>query len=245
MAVFPTTPCYEEFLEIRDVDTHNHINKSEFLSNQSAMVLLKDLGACEVDEDKHGNKLYRATDVGRLLGMANIRKTIHTWDVPEFREIKVSLTRGGPQKVVFLTTCGLRRLLATSRSLVADRIATELGMDIMPSLRVSCKESTTLAPLLRAFAGAKMLPQYKVGNFYVDLYFPEYKIAVECDEHGSHSRSSDQEYDKQRQIYIEDALQCTFVRYRPDDSHFDIFTVINTIWRLIARTTVESKGNTA
>ena len=35
---------------------------------------------------------------------------------------------------------------------------------------------------MKTFHGEKMKRQFKIGNYRIDLYFPEHKIAVECDE---------------------------------------------------------------
>ena len=42
----------------------------------------------------------------------------------------------------------------------------------------------TLSGITNVFKTEKTEDQFKVGTYYLDLYFPEYKIVVECDENG-------------------------------------------------------------
>ena len=48
----------------------------------------------------------------------------------------------------------------------------------------------------------------------IDLYFPKYKLAVECDE------NNHQNYEilgeKLRELYIKEKLKCSFIRFNPD-----------------------------
>lgn len=88
-------------------------------------------------------------------------------------------------------------------------------------------EQQTIGQIARAFAHLRVVMQYKVPPYAIDLYFPDQGIAVECDEDG-HCRY-DQESETRRQRHIEWALGCTFVRYNPDAPTFHIPDVINEI----------------
>ena len=46
------------------------------------------------------------------------------------------------------------------------------------------------------------------------MYFPEHKLAVECDEFGHNDR--DVNYEVTRQKYMEAKLGCQFIRFNPD-----------------------------
>ena len=70
------------------------------------------------------------------------------------------------------------------------------------------------------FKGTVMIDQYSVDNYRVDLYFPEYRLAIECDEFGHEDR--DIGYEVTRQKYIENKLDCIFIRYNPDAKDFKI-----------------------
>lgn len=104
------------------------------------------------------------------------------------------------------------------------------------NLFISCdialtKEQKTIGQIVRAFKHLRTLTQYRVAPYYVDLYFPDQQIAVECDEEGH--RKYTQEVEGNRQTFIERALGCTFVRYNPDVDGFNIGDVIHRIMMLV------------
>lgn len=59
------------------------------------------------------------------------------------------------------------------------------------------------------------IEQYQVGNYRIDLYIPEYNLAIEIDEE-EHKYKKD--YDKIRQKYIEKQIHCTFIRVNEGES---------------------------
>lgn len=110
--------------------------------------------------------------------------------------------------------------------------ATKVRIDIPDPRNIAItKEQTTIGQIMRAFRHLRSLRQYHVAPYYVDLYFPDERVVVECDENG-HTRYSWDIEDK-RQRHIESVLHCTFVRYNPDDPDFNISDVINRIMRLV------------
>ncbi|KAA6417338.1 MAG: hypothetical protein FRX49_12667 [Trebouxia sp. A1-2] len=85
--------------------------------------------------------------------------------------------------------------------------------------------------LKEAFKGCNMQEQFAVGDFRIDLYFVDQKIAVECDENGHRGRDLGAEI--ARQQFITKQLDCKWVRFNPDAKDFSIFAVINNIMRLL------------
>lgn len=69
----------------------------------------------------------------------------------------------------------------------------------------------------------KSIPQFHVGKYFVDLYFTEKKVVVECDEHHEYY-DRDNEIDREK--YIKEILDCQFYRFRPHAEFFDISKVI-------------------
>ena len=59
------------------------------------------------------------------------------------------------------------------------------------------------------------IPQYLVGNYKIDLFIPKYNITIEIDEK-EHKYKKD--YDKMRQNYIENQIQCKFIRVNEGES---------------------------
>jgi very-short-patch-repair endonuclease len=64
--------------------------------------------------------------------------------------------------------------------------------------------------------------------YYIDLYIPELKLAIECDEFGHQSYNKMDE--KRRQSFIEHKLSCTFIRFNPCVVGFDLSNVIGDIF---------------
>ena len=77
--------------------------------------------------------------------------------------------------------------------------------------------------------------QYKVLSYRIELYFHDYKLAIETDENMHSDRNTD--YEIKRQKAIEQELSCTFIRIDPEKEDFDIFRVINEIFRHIKQLT--------
>jgi very-short-patch-repair endonuclease len=86
--------------------------------------------------------------------------------------------------------------------------------------------SNALKPLF------EMKREYVIGDYRVDMYIPTLNVCLECDEFGHMSYNSDAEVTRQR--FIETKLSCTFIRFNPNQSGFDISDVIKDILRIYA-----------
>lgn len=75
-----------------------------------------------------------------------------------------------------------------------------------------------------------MIRQYKVGKYRVDLYIPDIKLCVECDEEGH--REYNASLEKERQGFIEKELSCCFIRFNPNADGFDVSDVIAEILKM-------------
>ena len=108
------------------------------------------------------------------------------------------------------------------------------------------KESSVLKSIMETFEGENMETQYKVLAYGADLYFYNYKIAIEVAEKGHKNRNED--YEKQIQKEIETELSVKFVRINPDEENFNISKVNNKIFRnitkLLKKLSEESTKNT-
>ena len=106
------------------------------------------------------------------------------------------------------------------------------------------KESSVLKSIMEHYEGEDMETQYKVLNYRVDLYFHEYKVAIEIDEKGHKYRYQD--YEKQREELIE-KLDCVFITINPDEENCKMQNANNKIFRhskeSIKKLTEESTKN--
>ena len=127
---------------------------------------------------------------------------------------------------------GIRELVLKPKQPKAADLAEHLGINVHKH-KYTSKENDSIEIIMKTFHGEKMERQFKIGNYRIDLYLPEHKIAVECDEFDHIGR--DINYEIFRQKFIEEQLQCTFVRYNPDDKDFDMALVLNKIYRTIIK----------
>ena len=96
------------------------------------------------------------------------------------------------------------------------------------------KEEEYINYIMKTFEGEDMVRQYKIENYKVDLYFPKYNLAIECDEHGHSDR--DKDYELERENVIKTVLKASILRFNPDDINFDIFKAINMVYKHIIKT---------
>lgn len=75
-----------------------------------------------------------------------------------------------------------------------------------------------------------MITQYSILDYRIDLYFPKYKLAIECDEKAHKNKINE---DIKRENEIKEILNCTFIRYEPEEKDFCISNVINSIYKHI------------
>ena len=84
------------------------------------------------------------------------------------------------------------------------------------------------------FEGENIQTQYSVLGYRIDLYFHEYKLAIEVDELGHTNRNINNEIERQKAL--EKELNCVFIRINPDEKDFNTFKEINKIHRHIKNT---------
>jgi very-short-patch-repair endonuclease len=180
---------------------------------------------CEVRiiiEDE--NKLYNAADIGKLLKISNIHTSIKNINDKVIRK-----TNSGNQSMTYLTQNAVKLLISKSRSIYASEVSQLFGMNCT-NIYSPTYESSTIMNILTVFKDENTKHQYTIDNYRIDLYFIDYKLAIECDE--NHHKNNI-EKDKQRQTYIEKKLDCQFIRYNPENKDFDIFKVISLIFNHI------------
>ena len=98
---------------------------------------------------------------------------------------------------------------------------------------INTKEQRIINSIKDAFEGEDMQTQYAVMGYRIDLYFYEYKLAIEVDELGHNDKNID--YEIQKQKALEKELNCVFIRINPNENDFNIFKEINEIHRHIKK----------
>ena len=84
-----------------------------------------------------------------------------------------------------------------------------------------------------------MQTRYKVLGYEIDLYFHDFKLAVEIDEKDHQDRDISREIE--RQTALEKELGSKFIRINPDKENVNIFNAQNEILRHIKES---NKGST-
>ena len=216
-----------ELVFISDSDTDNASDKKE-LANYSYI----------------SNGLYFEYFVGyeitALLGYKNPAKTINDnvskcnqlefRDYPGIKEPEIN------PKAILITRDGAIEILIKTRKRISPDVLHILKNFGIETTNRKCltKEQQTLSALTNSFKTEKFEDQFKVGRYYLDLYFPEYKIVVECDENGHADRKPYKE--RERMNFVNEKLGLTddnWIRYNPDAEDFDISKVIGRIYTRI------------
>ena len=121
-------------------------------------------------------------------------------------------------------------LLVESQQPLAKELAEYMGIKIIGYKYVR-KEASTIYTIQKVFEGISMKRQFSIGPYRIDLYFPEHKLAIECDEHDHRNRDINHEIRQQK--FIEDQLNCKFIRYNPYAKDFTTESVLNKILQYI------------
>lgn len=186
----------------------------------------KEIRVCDVNDKKY----YCIADIGKILQNGNIRAATQNIPILEKTRIKMQ-TNGGLQTFTFTTLNGIKYYLSKCRNKHVEEVSKHFNIDVY-NMHIISSEIGTLKNIMTAFDGENMQLQYRVGKYRIDLYFVDYKIAIECDER---HHNQQQKYDKEREGFIEKELDCCFVRYNPQLPSFNIYSVINTIFILIKK----------
>lgn len=179
-------------------------------------------------------------EIAALLGYKNPSKTTNDYvsksnqlvfrDYPGIKNPEIN------PKATLITRDGvIEILLKTRKRLSADatHLLKEFKIDIT-NKKCLTKEQQTLSAITNAFKMEKYEDQYKIGNYYVDLYFSEYQIVVECDENGHLDRKPANERERMNYVNLTFGIDdSNWIRYNPDDHDFDISKVIGKIYALI------------
>lgn len=173
----------------------------------------------------NGTPLYKAKDVGDLLGIQNIRSAVLRLNDSDKMKINMKTKGSNRSNCWLLTESGVRHLLCTSRK--SHSVQYAKALNIKTSTKYVPVETSFVNHIKTAFFGEIIIEQFPVQTYYIDMYFPKHQLAIEFDEK-HHSKQSTQ--DAQRQRVIQDTLRCSFVRI---NESMDIFQAINTIFRAI------------
>lgn len=128
---------------------------------------------------------YKGNDIARVLGYQNQKKAIRMHVPMEYVALghEIGLCGNNNMEMTrFINETGVSYLVYSSRKPNSVALANGLGIPLSKRFKAYSHELHTITTLMKAFKGEKMIHQHRVGNYRLDLYFPEYNLAVECDE---------------------------------------------------------------
>ena len=131
------------------------------------------------------------------------------------------------------------KVIIDCRTKSAHKFRTRLGLKQYHVILT--KEQSVLIKIMSTFEGENMQTQYNVLSYRIDLYFHDYKLAIEIDEKEHRVKNID--YEIKRQKVIEQELDCKFIRIDLDKEDFDIFKIVNEIFRHIKQSTKKTLTN--
>ena len=99
-------------------------------------------------------------------------------------------------------------------------------------------EKTTPDSIKNEFEGENIQTHYRVLGYEIDIYFHDYKRAVEIDEKDYQDRDISREIERRKAL--EKELVCKFIRINPDEENVNIFKAQNEIFRHIKESNKES-----
>jgi len=144
----------------------------------------------------------------------------HFISVPGFKKGSPPMIKWTKQGALFLAN--------KIRTPEAGIFLQKMGIKERHRSRVEYEAIGIITHAIKGFA--KFKKQYSVYQFKIDLYLPEQKIAIECDE--SSHKGYNQSNEKFRETVIKEKLNCEFIRFSPSPPS-NIGDIINKIFRII------------
>ena len=176
-------------------------------------------------------------EITALLGYKNPIQTlvnVSKQNKLEFRDYPGVKKPKQDPKTILITRDGAIEILIKTRKRISPDVLHILKEFHIQTTNRKCltREQQSLSAITDVFKTENFEDQYKVGKYYLDLYFKDYKIVIECDEEGHADRKPHKE--RERMDYVNKTLEITdanWIRYNPDENGFDVLRVIGQIYR--------------
>ena len=178
-------------------------------------------------------------EIVALLGYKNITHTINNVSKSNqlvFRDFPGVKEPVLDPRTILITRDGAIEILIKTRKRISPDVLHILKKFNIETTNRKCltKEQQTLTSITNTFKTEKFEDQYKIGKYYLDLYFPDHKIVVECDENGHADRKPENERERMdfvnKKLNIDDS---NWIRFNPDEHDFDMSKVIGRVYRKI------------
>jgi very-short-patch-repair endonuclease len=169
----------------------------------------------------NNEKWFVGKDICNILLMKDTSMVFKSIDSKYKKFAKIE-TSGGKQNMLVVNILGIKKIIQSTRSINKKKLIELLNIDM--DIIFDFKESNYLNIITSSFKSFCYKTQYCYNKYRIDLYFPDYKLAIEVDEFNHKGRCPI--YEKERQEYLEKELGCKFIRFNPDEKNFNIGVVI-------------------
>ena len=120
----------------------------------------------------------------------------------------------------------LRRNMKSQEEIASILTVFGIEQSQFESSFLSMPEKDNMKAISRCIPFAS-IPQFRVGKYRIDLYFPDIHLAVECCE--NRHATYDLHEDLERKQFIRDQLHCRIIEYDPYAFQFSVFDVVRSI----------------
>lgn len=165
--------------------------------------------------------LVKAKDIGDLLDIKDIRTTLRDFDKDEKMKLAIRDNKNRSQMTNMLTDKGIKRLLMITRKPKSIELCKLLNIEY--NIKIVAEETNFVEQIVTAFNTFNIKEQYKCLNYRIDLYFIDYKLAIEFDEPHSYKYKLN---DIKRENTIKEYLNCKFIRVKHKDNIFKTINII-------------------
>ena len=157
----------------------------------------------------------------------NFKKGVHYTEETNNKQIS---THGGHNRIIFLLTEYTFALIKNTYNL-KNRYIKKINENCGQVNVVMAIEAQTIGFIENSFSKALVMKRQKhVGPYYIDLYFEDYNLAIECDENNHKDRNTANERVREDFLLKQNI---TIVRYNPNCENFDLSNVLQVITQLI------------
>ena len=138
--------------------------------------------------------------------------------------------RGGHNRIHMLLTEDAYNLVKNTYNL-KNRYIKKINENCGHVNVVMCIETQTIGFIENSFSEVlRLTRQKRFGTYYIDLYFEDYNLAIDCDENDHKDR--DITYERTREQYLLEQ-NITILRYNPNDKNFDLSDVLRKITKVL------------
>ena len=165
-------------------------------------------------------KWLNENNIEKKLGHSNLTMKTAKYSGDERRKKRQELQdcdKSQPTRIFIRENLGTQVIMGC-RTVQVVKFRKELGFNQHDPIMT--QEQSVLTILDTYFKTEEKIFQHFVLGYRIDMYIPEFKLAIEVDELGHCMRDLKSEIERQKRI--EEELGCKFIRIYPSRENFDI-----------------------